>query len=359
LLFQPDIDYCDECLSGGRCIRGDLKTKNDLICLCPPCYEGYRCESNLHAFGFTLDALLLNSSKQVRMIYLVIVFTLFMLGFFNNLCSFVTFKRSSPRKLGTGNYLVIITCLSQMGLLCLLLKFILIAFGVAELYSCRTISYLLSVFSRSTYWLTTCVSIDRLLLLLYPTSISLKSPRLAVSISIGTFIVLLGLHIHELIYYTVIQHVSTESWMCVTNFDTITISIYNRTSTSIHYLVPFVIQVISVTFLIVLVARSRTKAAGHKIRFRQMLIKHFHSQKELYVTPIIIILSALPQLILTFSFACSSFSHWQHHTLLTTYLLSYAPQILSFILFVLPSTSYKEEFSRTIVAKCCKRMLQN
>ncbi|CAF1557947.1 unnamed protein product [Rotaria magnacalcarata] len=350
-LFPFELDHCDKCLSGGRCIRGDLKTTDDFICFCPSCYQGHRCESSLHAFGFTLDSLLINSSKQVKIVYLLTAFLLFVIGLFNNLCSFVTFKRPSPRKIGTGNYLFIITCLNQMTLLCLLLKFVPIALGRAELYSCRTISYLLSVFSRSTYWLTSCVSIDRLLLLLYPTSVSLKSPRLAISISIGTFIVLLGMHIHELIHYTMIQHTFGTSSMCVTNFDTIPISIYNRVSTLIHYLVPFFIQLVSVTLLIALVARSRMKTGGQKMNFCQMLNKQFHNQKELYVTPATIILSALPQLILTFSFACSSFTDWQYHTLLAAYLLSYAPQILGFALFVLPSTSYKKEFSGTIVAK--------
>ncbi|CAF2007673.1 unnamed protein product [Rotaria magnacalcarata] len=238
-----------------------------------------------------------------------------------------------------------------MTLLCLLLKFVPIALGRAELYSCRTISYLLSVFSRSTYWLTSCVSIDRLLLLLYPTSVSLKSPRLAISISIGTFIVLLGMHIHELIHYTIILHTFGTSSMCVTNFDTISISIYNRVSTLIHYLVPFFIQLVSVTLLIALVARRRMKTGGQKMNFCQMLNKQFHNQKELYVTPTTIILSALPQLILIFGFDCSSFTDWQYHTLLAAYLLSYALQILGFALFALPSTSYKKEFSGIIVAK--------
>ncbi|CAM4826788.1 unnamed protein product [Rotaria magnacalcarata] len=304
-LFPYEVDACNQCLSGGRCVRGDLTTANDFICLCPSCYQGHRCESSLHAFGFTLDSLLINSSRQVQTVYLVIASLIFLVGLFNNVCSFVTFKRPSPRKVGTGNYLFIITCFNQMTLLCLLLKFFPIALRMVELYSCRTTSYLLSVFSRSTYWLTSCVSIDRLLILLYPTSISLKNPYLAIGISISTFIVMLGMHLHEIIHYTIIQYLPTASSMCVTNFDTLQISIYNRVSTLIHYFVPFFVQIISVTTLIALVTRSRMKTGQQKMNFRQMLNRQLHNQKELYVTPIIIILSALPQLILTFSFACT------------------------------------------------------
>ncbi|UJR18900.1 hypothetical protein I4U23_022028 [Adineta vaga] len=350
-LFPSQIDHCDKCLSTGKCIRGDPKASDDFMCLCPSCHYGHRCESSLHAFGFTLDSLLINSLKRVKIAYLSIVFLLFLIGLFNNFCSFVTFMRQVPRKVGTGNYLLIVTCLNQLALLCLLLKFISITLNTVELYSCQTISYLFSVFSRSTYWLTSCVSIDRLLLLLYPTSISLKRPCLAIGISICIFILLLGMHIHEIIYYTVIQHQSTNALMCVTNFNTIPILTYNRVSTMIHYLAPFLIQVISVTSLIVMIARSRMKIATKKMDFLQMFNKQFQNQKELYITPTIIILSALPQLILSFSFACSSFNDSQRHTLLITYLLSYVPQILGFVLFVLPSNTYKNEFFETAMAK--------
>jgi hypothetical protein len=69
------------------------------------------------------------------------------------------------------------------------------------------------------------------------------------------------------------------------------------------------------------------------------------------VTPSIIILSGLPQTILTFSFACTQLNDWQRHTLLCSYLLSYGPQVLGFILYVLPSTSYKKEFYETFIGK--------
>ena len=57
-----------------------------------------------------------------------------------------------------------------------------------------------------------------------------------------------------------------------------------------------------ITLLIVLVARSRMKTAGHQMTFGEVLKKQFETQKELYVTPTIIIVSALPQSILTLSF---------------------------------------------------------
>ena len=69
--------------------------------------------------------------------------------------------------------------------------------------------------------------------------------------------------------------------------------------------------------------------------------------------------SALPQTILTFSFACSELNDWQRHTLLGSYLFSYAPQVLGFVVYVLPSTSYKKEFYETFVEKKCQKWMMN
>jgi hypothetical protein len=129
---------------------------------------------------------------------------------------------------------------------------------------------------------------------------------------------------------------------------------YNRVSTVIHYLLPFFIQIITITLLIVLAARSRNKTSDRKISFCQILIKQFRIQKELYITPMIIILSALPQTILTFSLSCTQLTILRRYILLIAYLLSYVPQVLGFILYVLPSTSYKKEFGETLI---CKKFL--
>jgi hypothetical protein len=359
-ILDIEHDRCYECLSGGKCLQGDLlKDPNDFICLCPSCHQGHRCEFSMQAFGFTLDSLLVNYSKEVKIIYVSIVFLLFIIGLFNNFCSFVTFKRPTPRKFGVGNYLLIVSCLNQIALLCLLFKFIEITVGIIGIVSCKVVSYFFSIITRSTYWLTSWITVDRLLMILFPTSSFLKNPRLSIRISISTLIVLFAMHVHEIIHYTIIQHLSTASSICVTNFDTKLISNYNRISTLIHYLFPFFIQIICITLLIVLAARSRMKTAGQRITFGEVLKKQFETQKELYVTPTIIVLSALPQAILTFSFACTQLNDLQRHTLLCSYLLSYAPQVLGFILYVLPSTTYKKEFYETFIGKKSSKLMLN
>jgi hypothetical protein len=83
------------------------------------------------------------------------------------------------------------------------------------------------------------------------------------------------------------------------------------------------------------------------------LKKQFHIHKELYLTPaiIVLILSILPQGILSFSVACTELKHWQRYILLITYFLSYIPPMLGFILQVLPSSGYTTEFKESSIGK--------
>ena len=349
--YDHTLDKCSECYNGGRCIRGDLQQHNEFICICPKCYGGHRCQFDLSAFGFTLDSLLVEFSQPMKIVYTVITFLLVIFAFSNNLCSFVTFKRPTPRKFGIGNLFFIVTCLNPLVFLVLFVKFIQITFTIADIWSCTVFSYLLAVLTRSTYWMTTWITISRLFIILFPTSPTLKSRNRAILGSIVTMIVLLCMHGHEIKYYATIEHPDTGSSMCVTKFDTPLLSTYNRVTTLIHYLVPFSIQAISITLLIIVTARSRAKTSTNKLTFCQILEKQFQMHKDLYIIPVIIILSALPQTILTFSLGCTELSTIWRHVLLISYLLSYSPQLLGFIIFVLPSTTYKKEFSKTSLAK--------
>ena len=295
------------------------------FCLCPSCHQGHRCQFNLQPFGFTFDSLLVRYSTSMKIVYLSLILLLLMVGFLNNFCSFITFKRPTPRRYATGTYLLIIACLNQLALFCLFLKFIQITFGISSVVSCRLVSYLLSVLTRSTYWLTSWVTVDRILIILYPNSPRLKDAHLAIRLSVATLIILLAMHIHETIYYTAIEDHHTSSPICVIDLGTRFVSVYNQMSTPIHYILPFLIQTISITLLIVFSTRSRVRATGQRSSFYQALKTQFENQKELYVTPLLVIFSILPQAITTFSLACKDLNEGQRNLLLYAYLLSHAP----------------------------------
>ncbi|CAF1414436.1 unnamed protein product [Adineta steineri] len=346
LSFGLSTDQCNLCFSDGKCLQGDLNNPNDFLCLCPKCSHGQRCEFTTFAFGFTLDLLLVNDLWIIQIVYTCLVALLFIIGIFTNTCSLVTFKRPYSRTVTVGNYLYIVSIINQCALLFLLLKFIHILGGFTghdglNLISCKIISYILFVLTRTTFWLLSWVTCDRLLMTIFPTSLLSRKPNIAIGISVATMIALSAMHIPDIIYTTIAGD------RCIVNFDHPLISLYNRINTLLHYLGTFAIQTIAITLLIILIARSRAKVRGDNTSFGDVFKSMFNSKKELYVTPIIIVLSALPQTILSFSLSCTELSIWQRHTLLIAYLFSYSPQILGFILFVLPSKAYQQELQKT------------
>lgn len=354
------IDICNLCLSGGKCIKGDLKNPKDFTCLCRPCHQGRLCEINLKSFGFTIDSLLTLETTWIQSIYVGLVFVLFSMGLFTNFCSLVTFKRSQPRTFGVGNYLLTVTIANQCSLLFLWLKFIHIMLGSVGLISdvsCKVGSYLLSALARSTYWLNSWIAIDRFLIVLFPTLTLVRNPRISIYSSIGTLLLIFLMHVHEIIVYQTIDDPDSSAVLCISNYVDNVMIIYNRVTTLIHHLLPFCIQMISISLIIMLAARSRARTIKGKATFGEELKKQFSRQKELYVIPTIIILSALPHTILSFSLACTQLNGWKRHTLLLALLSTYVPQMLGFILYVLPSSTYKQEFSKTSIGQKCSKWI--
>jgi hypothetical protein len=367
--YDPASDRCSFCMSNGYCLKGDLKTnKPDFLCLCPRCYHSQLCQFSTELMSFTLDSLMIKDIQTNRELsiglYVSIILLVFLFALFNNLSSFLTFARPKPRKFGVGNYLLLVSIVNQFSLLFLLAKLVHIILGsngilfyykTLNLFSCKIISYLLSVFTRITYWLTSLVTIERLCIVLFPTSHIFKKPRVALGLSLFVILTVAGTHLHEAIYYTIVNdpsYVTMNVTLCVTNYVDQLVSLYNRVNVLIHYFAPFLIQVLSITVLAIKTARSRRQTASSKETFLDIFKKQFKAQKEQYITPLIIILNVLPQAILSFTYACTELKQaWQRYMFLTTYFLSYLPQILGFILYVIPSTAYKNEFQQTLIGK--------
>jgi len=63
---------------------------------------------------------------------------------------------------------------------------------------CKTISYLLSSSTRSTYWLFSLIRIERLYIVLRPGVNLLKRSKNVIYFSIGTILIIFVMHIHEI-----------------------------------------------------------------------------------------------------------------------------------------------------------------
>ena len=151
--YNNSQDQCSSCLSNGYCLKGELNDKYDFLCVCPRCLNGKMCQYSTELMSFTLDSLIvkdIQNNLQISIgIYISVVLLIFFFGLFNNLNSFFTFLRPKPRKMGVGNYLLIVSIVDQCSLLLLLLKMIHIILGSngmlfyyenVNLYSCKIIS---------------------------------------------------------------------------------------------------------------------------------------------------------------------------------------------------------------------------
>ncbi|CAF1621075.1 unnamed protein product, partial [Adineta ricciae] len=346
--YDHNLEECSFCYSGGQCLIENHLNKDNYYCLCPLCRSGQLCQFIDDGLSFTLHSALLRVSYIYRIIYCLIVFLLFIIGGITNYATLITFSQENLRKTNVGIYLLSFSIISQLTLFSLTLKSFQIVFAsLINDILCKIISYTLSTTLRCSFWLISWVAIVRVFCILFPFSTLLKNIRLTIFISLLTLIIIALMDIHELFFY--IKDPSGQS-ACIVSYP-LTISIYERITVIVHYTIPFCIQILSISGLIILAARSRSRATNHCETFLKYLEKQFENQKEMYIVPLVIILSGLPQSILSFSFSCVNLSFWQKHLLLISYLIAYAPQTLGFVLFVLPSTSYLKEFQKTNLSK--------
>ncbi|CAF1181153.1 unnamed protein product [Adineta ricciae] len=346
--YNHNIERCSFCFANGQCLIEDRRHRENYLCLCPRCHSGRLCQFTDDGLSFTLHSALLRVDYAYQIIYCSVVFLIFIFGAITNCATFITFNRSNLRSTSVGIYLLFYAMISQLTLLSLLLKSlqVLLDFLIDDTL-CKIISYLLSITLRCSLWLISWVAIVRVVYIRVLFSTLFKNVYLAVKISFMTLIIVASMDIHELFFY--VKDPSGQS-ACIAHYPSI-VSMYERVTVILHHTIPFCIQILSITGLIILAARSRSRATNNSETFSRYLQRQFQIQKEMYIVPLVVIISGLPQSIFSFSFSCIELSSWQKHLLILAYLFAYAPQSLGFILFVLPSSSYLKEFQATSLSK--------
>ena len=124
----------------------------------------------------------------------------------------------------------------------------------------------------------------------------------------------------------------------------------------LHFSVPFSINFISAFVIIVRVARTHSITRKQNT-YREHLRKEFHQQKHLVISPLILVILSFPRLLVSILPGCmkSARDPWLY---LVGYFVSFMPLLLTFVIFVWPSESYKKEFDTvvkrylTVVQRC-------
>ncbi|UJR17514.1 hypothetical protein I4U23_004409 [Adineta vaga] len=105
---------------------------------------------------------------------------------------------------------------------------------------------------------------------------------------------------------------------------------------------PFLIQIT----LIIIIQTARIRSNVRKqISYRNHLKIQFQEYKHLIISPCILILLALPRLIISLVYACMK-DERQPYLFLFGYSISFTPYLAIFIIFILPSETYRKDFCR-------------
>ncbi|CAF1178378.1 unnamed protein product [Adineta steineri] len=363
-------NYCE---NGGECFFNNQTCPTQFMCICDDCYYGAKCQLSTKGFGFSLDSILgyhikpkisLNQQPVIIKITIFISTMLLVIGSINGFLSIETFRRIKSRQVGAGYYLLSSSIIS-------IFIIILLTYKVWELilsqmsvitnrsflyFNCVTIDVILKILLTFNEWCNACVAMERMMSVILATRFQKqKSIKMAKWVVLITFIFTILTHIHEPIRRELIEDFDIDDYRiwCFVRYSS-SVRKYNSFITLFHFLAPFSINIISALCIIITLAYRRS-AVEQSETLRGHLKNQIQQHAHVLYSPCILILLSLPRLIISFANKCMRSAHqpWLH---LIGYFLSFIPSMLLFIVFVMPSKTYRREFkawTKQISQKLC------
>ncbi|CAF1390961.1 unnamed protein product [Rotaria sp. Silwood1] len=347
------INYCE---NNGKCLQNDERCSKTSICICPKCYYGTLCQFTISRYSLSLDAIigphiLQNTSIKhqsfVVKISLVVVILMFVFGLIDSSLSILTFLQPKTREYGCGFYLLFSSITSLITMCSLIMKFLYLLLTqiwmIKNRYGCIMIEFSLKFFLSTNAWLNAYVGIERATNIRFGLQFN-KKRSITMAKLITLLIVFLNITsaIHDPFYRRLIEDSVEQRTWCVVSYSSSFLKIYDTTIEMIHFLIPFSINIISA--LIIIIGTTTIKSTvQHTTNYHQQ----FYIHKHLITSPIILICLALPRLVISYISTCMEPTR-DPYLLLAGYFVSFVPSALTFIIFVLPSQTYKREFYRTM-----------
>ncbi|CAF1391740.1 unnamed protein product [Adineta steineri] len=351
------------CQNEAKCLQDRSQCPQTSICVCRPCFYGALCQFSAHGFGLSLDDILgyqiqphITIKHQPFVIQLSIILTMIItiIGLINSILSFITFNNNEICQTGCGIYLLNISIITLFTMILFALKFwilliVQMIYVTNDLFlkiQCISIDFLLQIGINMNRWLSACVAIERVICVVKGTNFDKnKSKKLAKFIIILVFIFNISTNIHDPIHRHLIEDNDNEKriW-CIITYSS-TLRTYNTIMNLCHFFIPFIINLISGPFIILVTARQR-KIIRIQESYRNILNKQIQEHKHLLISSISLIILAIPHLIISFVSGCMN-SISEPLLFLIGYFISFIPSILTFLVFVTPSTSYKQQFLKT------------
>jgi hypothetical protein len=360
-ICQGDSGNCE---NGGQCFQDDAKCPTMSACLCDDCFYGSKCQFSTEGLSLSLDNILgyhISPDKNLTTQLFVIKFSIiligimFVIGIINGLFATLVFVSKETQKVGCGLYLLVTSLLSILIIIMLALKFIFLLLAQMTYITnttvlriqCVSIDFILQTCLTVSDWLNACVSIERASAVAKGVHFSqMKSKQIGKRVIIFLFFIIAVFNLHDPISRRLITDDNERRTWCIVNYSS-PIRKYNFIIQIFHFLASFVCNIISASMIIYNIARRR-----FVIQKQQSFKKHIHKQltsnKHLIISPIILVLFASPRLIISLLSDCmkSTRDPW---LFLAGYFTSFVPAVLVFVVFVLPSETYTNEFKKLFV----------
>ena len=355
------------CENDAQCLQDKPSCPETSVCVCPQCFSGVKCQFSSSLLSLSLDGILgyhiqphVSVPDQPRIVQLSIGLTVFasIIGLINGLLSLLTFINKEPRKIACGVYLLASSINSLFVTITLVLKVSILLIAQMTFMTNRSFLYvqclsldsLLSIGLNMDQWLGACVGLERgLTVMKGPTYNQQTSRRLAKYIIIVLILFIVGTTVHDPIHRHLLEEDENDFeeqriWCIVRYSDGV--RAYSLFISMFHSLVGFSVNIISAIIIIVFTARQRTRSQPNRI-YRKLLYEQLQQHRNLLIAPVVLIVLALPRLIISFAGGCmkSMSDSW---LFLFGYFISIVPSSVTFLVFVFPSSSYREAFRMTV-----------
>jgi len=213
--------------------------------------------------------------------------------------------------------------------------------------NCFGIEPLLKVFLYLDSWLNACVSIDRTASIIQQIHFNKNRSRQAARwITILLFLIVPSLLIPQFMYLHIFNDETEGRSWCVVKYAP-WLQTYSSILIFFHYFAPLSINIFSAILIIIVSALQRTRTDTDP-RFWVHLRSKLDQHKHILISSAIIVCLTLPYLIISIILDCkkSSDLFWFYFT---GYFLSFFPATFVFIIFVSPSSLYKQELTKLFV----------
>ena len=350
------------CQNGAQCLQDKPACPQTSMCFCQDCFYGIQCQFNSKGFDLQLDGILgyhiqphINMIRQPPIIQFSVVLAVVMIaaGLVDGALSATTFKSEELQKIGCGFYLFGSSITTLLIAIMFALKFFILLAAQMTYVSnrsflnlqCISIDCLLRIGVNMDQWLNACVAIDRAIAAINGVHFDKKkSKRAAKYVIVFLLLFTISASIHDPFHRRLLDEGDDEKekriWCIVTypsSFQTL-----NSFMNIFHFFAPLVINLTSAAAIILITARQRTTSQTRR-NYRELLREQLQQHRHLLIAPLVLSMLAVPRLIISFVSGCmkSSDDSW---LFLAGYFISLVPSMLTFVVFVLPSTAYKTEF---------------